>query len=315
VPQPQDLRPLELGELIDRTITFWRAHLKPLFALGLGFELVLYAFAKVLSLGLLRVSAGAPAEMELPSLLALCAGMVVLMVLMMWTYLGGAVAASAYVVPALLQREATPGAALQRMFARFGAITSALVVCGLGMAVFLVVFVVPITLLAALSSQLKTLGIVGAILLGLLWSLASLALLLWAWLRLAVTGPVLAYEDLGGVGSLLRSSRLVSGRLGPGFLGRVIVRASIVFAVAFLILLAVQIVSSLPTLIAAGIYGIGQGTLKAPQTVMVPIELIQVVAKGLFGPIAWVLASVFYLDLRVRKEGLDLELELAPEPA
>jgi hypothetical protein len=48
---------------------------------------------------------------------------------------------------------------------------------------------------------------------------------------------------------------------------------------------------------------------------MVPIELVQVLAKGLFGPIAWVLASVFYLDLRVRKEGLDLELSLAPEPA
>lgn len=315
MPPPQDLRPLELGELIDRTITFWRAHLKPLFALGLGFELVIYAFAKALSLGLLRVSAGATSEMELSSLLALCAGMVVLMVLMMWTYLGGAVAASAYVVPTLLQREATPGAALQRMFARFGAITSALVVCGLGMAVFIVVFAVPIGILAGIGSQLKSLGIVGAILLALLWSLASLAFLLWAWLRLAVTGPVLAYEDLGGVGSLLRSSRLVSGRLGPGFMGRVIVRASIVFAVAFLILLAVQIVSSIPTVIAAGIYGIGQGTLKAPQTVMIPIELVQVVAKGLFGPLAWVLASVFYLDLRVRKEGLDLKLALAPEPA
>src|SRR5690348_5845123 len=81
VPPPQDLRPLELGELIDRTITFWRAHLKPLFALGLGFELVIYAFAKALSLGLLRLSAGDPSSQDLPSILALSAGLVVLMVL------------------------------------------------------------------------------------------------------------------------------------------------------------------------------------------------------------------------------------------
>ena len=34
------LRPLGLGELIDRSVNFWRAHWKPLFLLLLGFQLV-----------------------------------------------------------------------------------------------------------------------------------------------------------------------------------------------------------------------------------------------------------------------------------
>ena len=34
------LRPLGLGELIDRSINFWRAHWKPLFQLLLAFQLV-----------------------------------------------------------------------------------------------------------------------------------------------------------------------------------------------------------------------------------------------------------------------------------
>ena len=82
---PPDLRPLELGELIDRTISFWRAHLKPLFALGVGFQLVIYALSKAVSVSLLHTLKSDGGAADLPMQLALVAGMLVIAVLLMWT--------------------------------------------------------------------------------------------------------------------------------------------------------------------------------------------------------------------------------------
>ena len=49
-----ELRPLALGEIIDRAATFWRRHFKTLFLLSLGFNLVSYILSKAMQLALLR---------------------------------------------------------------------------------------------------------------------------------------------------------------------------------------------------------------------------------------------------------------------
>ena len=41
-----DLRPLSLGEIIDRAATIWRTHWKALFKLFLGFQLATYVLMK-----------------------------------------------------------------------------------------------------------------------------------------------------------------------------------------------------------------------------------------------------------------------------
>src|SRR5579864_2611231 len=41
-----DLKPLAMGEMIDRSVSFWRAHWKTLFKLFLVFELVVYGLLK-----------------------------------------------------------------------------------------------------------------------------------------------------------------------------------------------------------------------------------------------------------------------------
>jgi hypothetical protein len=47
-----------------------------------------------------------------------------------------------------------------------------------------------------------------------------------------------------------------------------------------------------------------------PQSLAIPAELLQVVVQALFGSIAMTLASLFYVDMRVRREGLDIESQL-----
>src|SRR6218665_1952718 len=60
---PSDLRPLALGEIVDRAATFWRQHFRPLLLLSMGFNLLTYILSKVLQLTLqgsplLQVSQG-----------------------------------------------------------------------------------------------------------------------------------------------------------------------------------------------------------------------------------------------------------------
>ncbi len=47
-----------------------------------------------------------------------------------------------------------------------------------------------------------------------------------------------------------------------------------------------------------------------PQALLVPAELFQVVGQSFFTPLALVFSAMFYLDMRMRREGLDLERRL-----
>ena len=324
---PPDLRPLELGELVDRTISFWRAHLKPLFALGVGFQLVIYALSKAMSVSLLHVMKSDGGLTDLPLLLALLAGTLVVLVVLMWTYWANGVAISAYAVPALLNREASPGAAMRRTFSRFGALSSSLIAYGLLSIGAVVLWFIPAGALLAFSGVLVGNGVqdalrgvspgaLSAVALTVFWMFGSLLVLIWIWIRLAVAGPILAAEDLGGISTLTRSWRLVSGRVAPGLMGRVTVRAGVVFAVVMILLVVVNLLLTIPTLVVTAVaFSLHGATTTPPEAMLVPAELVRTVGMGLFTPITWVFAAVFYLDLRVRKEGLDLELKLAPERA
>jgi hypothetical protein len=127
---------------------------------------------------------------------------------------------------------------------------------------------------------------------------------------------VLALEDLSAVGSFRRSGELLSGRVGPGFTGRVKVRAMLLVTVVSAILVAVGMVSSLPALLIQLAHG-GLYNPENPvsQLLLVPAELLQVAGQSVFNPLALVFYAMFYLDMRVRREGLDLERRLEARSA
>ena len=72
---------------------------------------------------------------------------------------------------------------------------------------------------------------------------------------------------------------------------------------------------ALPALVVQGVYGNIFDPTHAtpdavPQALLVPAELLQVLVQSLFSPLYIAFAALFYVDMRVRREGLDLELAL-----
>lgn len=323
-----DLRPLALGEIIDRSATFWRTHLKPLFLLGLGFNLVTYILTKSLQLLMqdsLTTIQGAATGGDLETMgleyarfLSATVGM---MVAAFWLYFLGMLVVARYVVPTVLGEPARPVDGLRRALQRLGVFTGAYLLSLLWGAVVTLLLTLPgVGLFGAGVVVLTQQGATGARVLGgvllfggaILAGLGLLAGLLWYLLRFSLLAPVIAQEDLSAVRSFRRSGELLSGRVEPGFLGRVKVRAMLLVTVVSVILLAVSLLSGMPALIVQFSYGNPMDPMAAaanpvPQGILVPAELFQVLGQAVFNPLGLVVYAMFYLDLRVRREGLDLE--------
>jgi hypothetical protein len=325
-----DLRPLALGEIIDRSATFWRKHLKPLFLLGFGFNLVTYILTKSLQLLLqdsLTAIQGAASGGDLETMgleyarfLLATLGM---LVASFWLYFLSTLVVSRYVVPTLLGEPARPVDGLQRAFHRLGAFTGAYLLSLLWAVGATLLLMLPGGVLSGagavlLAQEGSGSRVFGAVLLGVGVILILLGLLggiLWYMLRFSLLAPVMAMENLSAVRSFRRSGELLSGRVESGFTGRVKVRAMILVTVVSVILVAVSLLSGLPALIVQFTYGnpmdpVAAAANPVPQSILVPAELFQVLGQAVFNPLGLVFYAMFYLDMRVRREGLDLERQV-----
>ena len=330
-----DLRPLEMGELVDRSTSLWRKHVVAFFTLHLGFSLVLYALTKGLLLGMAR---WAPVFLggekmtsamtsdpglvweQLPAWLALAG---TFFPVYAWVNWQGWVAASDYAVGAWLGRPVTVEGSLRRALRRTAASTGAFAVATLYAVAATTVLMLPgaglIGLLLVLLPGPAVTGVL-AVAGALLMIFGMVAALLWCVLRFLLTCQVLAVEEVGGLQAIRRSGALISGRVGSGFLGWVKVRAAVLITVVALLVFTVMMVSGLPALVVQAIYGNlfdpAHATPDAvPQALLVPAELFQVLVQSLFSPLYIAFAGLFYADMRVRREGLDLELALEREGA
>lgn len=333
-PSAPELRPLALGELIDRSVTFWRGHLKPLFVLSLGYALVNYIATKA-TLQVSRwltpmlfvadqdaVAKEGPLETfgQLGLFLLLWSG---LFMFLIWTYWLAMVASARYVVSAQLGKPVSPADGLRRSLSQVGPVTGAfLLSIGWSTLVTLVVSI-PGTVLLIIgavdsSTGAPGRGMVVMVVGGLLLALGLLGAMLWYFLRFLLLPPALAMEDLGAWGAIKRSGAMLSGRVEPGFMGRVMVRGMVLFTVVSLILFSVHLLFGIPSWLVMLPYGnpfAADTMARTPQLLLVPVEILQVAAQSFFSPINFVVCSFFYLDLRVRREALDLDQRLGSEPS
>jgi hypothetical protein len=324
-----ELRPLAMGEMIDRAATFWRTHLKPLFIIAFGFSLVNYIATKAVVLGgrhltpaLYTADAQTLAQQDPSGFLGeagISMGLwMVLLVFLFWSYWMATLAASRYVVSMQLGQPVQPGDGLRRAFSRMGALTGAYLISMAWSVLVTMLLLAPGAILGGLAAATaisgnRTLAVVLTVVAIFLAVLGLIAAMLWYFLRFLLLPPVLAMEDLGAREAFKRSGELLSGRIGPGFLGRVMVRAMVLYTVVSLILISVQLVSGIPSWLVMMSYGnpFDAATMaRTPQYLLVPAELVQVVAQSCFSPIFFVFSALFYLDMRVRREALDLERQL-----
>lgn len=269
-----DLRPLSLGEVLDRTFSLYRRH----FLLFLGITAIpqLLILALNLTQTLLMKMPASPANPPVEQLQSAASGglmafgivgVIVGLVIYFVAYLfaqGGTVFA---VSELYLGRTTTIGASLGRMRGQLGSLLGVIMLNGLatmGAALFLII---P--------------GIYVAC-------------------RLITCVPAALLEDLGPRSSLERSFRLTQGFAG---------RAFIIFLLYFILLYAAILLFMFPFLFAAGLAVKDPGIMRFWLSLS---QVGNSLAAVLVGPFLTIATAVYYYDLRVRKEAFDLQLMMNP---
>lgn len=312
---------MELGEIVDRSASFWRANWKRLYGLFFAFNLLQYALIKGVQatagrwggyadlFAMLRAMSENPGKVQQQAP-ATTVGLVVVMGLLLFVTLFFTTAAAHWVLPAFLGTPGRVSDGLRHAARRLGTLAG-LFLLALGWAVLvMVLFMLPGLAMAIVAGVLGSVALVIAgtlvMMLGLLgWGL-------WFFLRFALWGPVVASEDIGALAAFKRCDTLTSGRVGQGLMGLVKMRLMILITVVATMLLLISLISGAPVLVLRGVYGnlLDPAAADVPAYLLVPAELLNLAVGAVMYPLYVAFQVIFYVDMRTRREGFDLELKL-----
>ncbi len=268
------LRPLSLGEILDRTFSLYRRH----FILFVGITGLPHLLILALNLGqVLLIKAPAVTKPPLAAqlqargggglmglgIVGLLVGVVVYLVAYLFSQ-GGTI----YAVSELyLGRTTTIGSSLRRVWGQLANLFGVSLLNGLAVMGAAILLIIP--------------GIYVAC-------------------RLITCVPAALLEDLGPRESLERSFRLTKNNAG---------RAFVIYFLYFVLLYAAAFLFMTPFGVVVAMYS------KDPGMLLLSMGLLQVanfLAGILVGPFLLIATSIFYYDLRVRKEAFDLQLMMNP---
>jgi hypothetical protein len=306
-----DLRPLGLGELLDRAFTLYRNNFflfcgimalpETLIVLG---TLVLTMMTRntLTPFATMPQSSPADAQRALANL-----GSVFGLLFIFYLFYGliyvAAVCATTFAVSSVyLGKPSTIRDAYRKIRGRIGAVVAFcflmfLILMAVWIAVSVVTAIAAVVAGSALSFVSPALGVVVAVLV----MFGALALVVWVMMRFSLAMPVLLLENRGAVDSLARSGSLTKGHRGRVFLGIVVM-----FAIAFGINTAIVLPTTIPSLLITFRHAF------MPAWLVILQSLSAGIAGTLTGPLISMALALIYYDVRVRKEAFDLEVMLAP---
>lgn len=323
------LKPMELGEIIDRSASFWRAHWRKLYFLVLGFNLAEYALLKLFMIAQERfapLSRGGAAAVQtmkenpvefMRQAAVGGVGLAATLVIFFFMTLLMTTAATRWVMPTFLGQSADIAAAVRHGLRRAGTLFT-LFLMAIGWSLLVLVLMLLPGLLCVGGAAVAgggpltvVLGIIGA----LAAALGFVVWVLWLFIRFFPSAQVVAMEDVSALGAFRRTAALTSGRIGPGFLGLVKVRLTVLITVVFSLLAMISFISSAPALALQAIYGNMFDPMHAdpnavPKALLVPAELFNIAVTCVIYPLYVAFQVIFYVDMRTRREGLDLELKM-----
>jgi hypothetical protein len=287
-----ELRPLTVGEVLDRVFSLYRSHFWLLAGLSAASAGVNAA------IGILRLVYAHFAHLSIgsPSYAVIVGISTLLQVVLYLVAYSVTLAATTFAVNAFyLGQTTTLGVALrvaQQIWLRCLGIT--MWQTWSAMWVFLVV-VIPLTAAAGFAARAGAGGVFGF---GLIFGLGMVASVVYgviAYLRNSLALPAAVVENLPVRAAMRRSKNLSAGRIGRIFLLLLLVYALWVVATAV----------QLPFIFLAARAGAAQ------QFVMQgAILAINFLVTTVVGPIAAIGLCLFYFDERVRREGFDIEMLL-----
>ncbi len=294
-----DLRPLRLGELLDRTFVLYRRRFW-LFAGILLFPIAVVLAVDLLIQGLLsssRIGSQADPSTNPAAFFGAFAGGMVSVILDFIVYSIALGAATFAISDVYLNRPTTIRGAFQKLRGRVGSLVGLLFVMGI---LFVLLFFAAAFLTALLAGALSLLGPQAGGIAALAVLLGMFVLFGWIMLQFSLAVPTLVLERAGVFESLSRSSQLTRGRRGQIFVGFLLV--------TLLFYNAVILIQS-PFLAALFSSSFQDGG--APFWLAALNLIAAAVRSVLTGPFAVLVIALFYYDARVRKEALDLRLLLA----
>jgi hypothetical protein len=302
-PSNRDLaiRPLGLGEIVDRAVALTVRHFRPLFLWMLLLQAPAIAASRLQLAGAGEVLANfgdAAAALERLKELSRTSAWVVgtLFVLQM----AATALCAAVVAPSLV---AGTGLQLPPVRRRVGAVSTAALANLLLMALVPAVASAPGLVLltradSAASWVVASLLFLGGVALGFLLTV----------LRTLLSPVVAAIEGRPHFSAVRRSATLMGSTPGLPFVERPSVRASLVLFATFVVAIAVNLIVGVPRGIASRFTG---GSIFLPTAMPlwaeIPLGLFETVASAALQPFSLVAVAVLYFDRRARREGLDLE--------
>jgi len=311
-----ELRPLSLGELLDRTFTLYRNH----FWVFVGIMAIPASFGIPVSYISLAfqgnsVSAGKPTFTPAPGLiLGYIAGFFAFAILLMLVHSIALAAVTHAVSEAYLGRRSTVRDSYRSIHGKFwrlmGVILNvALRLFGLLVVVFAVIAGVGAVLIGALAvARGQAVVAAATVLLVLLLYILGLAAFVYLALRYAVSIPALMIENLGVFATVRRSVQLTRGRRGQIFIAFLL--AAIIGYVGFIVFQAPFTIATLIALFR---------NHHLPTWLALLASISGAVGGTVTGSISMIVLVLCYYDTRIRKEAFDLQFMMAsldrPSPA
>lgn len=306
------LRPLGIGEILDGAVSSARAHWRTALSVALGVA-VLVQCASTIATGIwLRNNSGLeelqnnprPSTDDLTD--ALSGTLSSAGVELLATVIGTVVATAMLTIVvsrAVLGRPVTIGdawAEARPQLARMLGLTLLilLIVSGAVVAGFAPGLVIALAGAEAGGSLLAVLG-----------GIAGLVVGVWLWVRYCLSAPALMLEKQGVVAALRRSAKLVHNSWWRTF-GIQILAVLLVTVVGFIVQIPASVVASVVD--GEGLESMVAGTdFSVSWTYLIIIGIGSVIASAVTLPLSAGITALLYMDQRIRREALDLELARA----
>ncbi|MFE9259082.1 hypothetical protein [Streptomyces sp. NPDC006879] len=301
------LRPLGIGEILDGAVSTMRLHWRSVLGLSLAIAMVTQVVVTLMQGfaldGLNQASrAGTTGDAEeLVGAIASTAGASAVSQLM--TLLGTVLATAMLTVVfsrAVLGRTSSIGGAWQEARPRV------LSLCGLTL---LVIAMMLATLLVGILPGV----LLDSLPLGILGFFASAVVAAWLWVTFLLAPPALMLERQGIITALVRSARLVRGSWWRVF-GITLLTGIITTLVASIIVVPFTLLGILFSG-SQGLISASEGTTTFGWGYLIVTAVGAVIALTITMPISAGVTVLLYIDQRIRREALDLELVRAAQSA
>jgi hypothetical protein len=305
------LRPLGIGELLDGAITSMRTHPRVMLGLSAVVAIASSLIQFLLTWWALSDLSGEVSELEDPDATVgdvfgalsgtfAAVGVGAVVTVLAQIILTGLL--TVVVSRLVLGEKITAGEAWTRLRPHIWRLL------GVSVLAFLIVFgVLAGAILLGVLAIVAAGGVIGGLVLAV-GIIAGVVLAVYLYVSLALAGPALVLERIGVIDSLRRSRRLVTGNWWR------------VFGVLLLAMIITQVLAGIigiPFQVVGTIVGGGFEDVDAPfsMAALVITSIGAIIATTITLPFAAAISVLLYIDQRMRREGLDLELQRAAAPA